>query len=326
MLARRTTRVCLFVVFGIHSIYMLGQDKVLSSLVQASLFGQGQIFVGRIAGPIKSPLEGEALPTVPVTIDEYLRGTKIVGGKIDLMVDGSYDSLRPSKWLGVEVKPGRKILVVGRFGGENLPARVLDLDSPDGKILLPIVRRIIAADDNPPEERKQKLTEALNDPSPLVRDFAKYRLRTHPEPVELEGIQKFNAKVDAAFVGSVDDRIAAIKELASDVYDDSKPDGQVSPYVRFALIQLAEDPNPAIREEAIRDLNSKIFARGQSTEYLMRSVLYHEQREKLLAQLRKDLRDEPGYADDAGQLLCAVDRTADSRCAPRGFKGQSPRK
>ena len=152
------------------------------------------------------------------------------------------------------------------------------------------------------------------------------RLRTHPEPVELEGIQKFNAKVDAAFVGSVDDRIAAIKELASHVYDDSKPDGQVSPYVRFALIQLAGDPNPAVREEAIRDLNSRIFARGQSTEYLMRSVLHHEQREKLLAQLRKDLRDEPGYADDAGQLLCAVDRTADSRCTPRGFKAQSPRK
>jgi len=328
MLARRTTHVCLLVVFGIHSIHVLGQDKVLSSLVQTSLFGQGQIFVGRIAGPIKSPLEGEALPTVPVTIDEYLRGVKVVGGKIDLMVDGTADTaLRPPVWLGVEVRPGRQILVVmPAVAGLRYPSRVLDLDSADGKILLPIVRRIIAADYHPPEERKQKLTEALNDPSPLVRDFAKYRLRTHPEPVELEGIQKFNAKVDAAFVGSVDDRIAAIKELASHVYDDSKPDGQVSPYVRFALIQLAGDPNPAVREEAIRDLNSRIFARGQSTEYLMRSVLHHEQREKLLAQLRKDLRDEPGYADDAGQLLCAVDRTADSRCTPRGFKAQSPRK
>lgn len=157
MLARRTTRVCLFVVFGIHSIYMLGQDKVLSSLVQASLFGQGQIFVGRIAGPIKSPLEGEALPTVPVTVDEYLRGVKVVGEKIDLMVDGTaYTALRPPMWLDVEVRPGRQILVImPAVAGLRYPSRVLDLDSADGKILLPIVRRIIAADYHPPEERKE---------------------------------------------------------------------------------------------------------------------------------------------------------------------------
>ena len=207
--------------------------------------------------------------------------------------------------------------------GTNYPTRVLDLDSSDGKTLLPAVRRIIAADDQLPQERKRKLTEALNDSSPLVRDFAKYRLRTHPEAVDLERVQKFNATVDAAFVGRVEDRLQAIKELAASVYDNFNPDGEVSPHVRFVLGELIMDPNPAIRREAIRALGAKIFARGQSPEHLTNVFRNSVQREKLLAQLRKDVQDQPSYADDAGQLLCAVDRTADSRCTPRGFRRAS---
>lgn len=316
----------LFLAFAFSSNYLVGQDTRLSNLTWSALLDQGQVFIGTIDGPLKPSISG-GLPTVEVRIEEYLRGVKIVGGKINLKVDSTVEmGLHPPRWLGTVVQPGRRILVVmSSSAGADYPERVLDLDSSDGKILLPIVRRILAADDRPPQERKTELTKALNDPSSIVRKFAEYRLRTHPQPTEIEGVEKFNATIDAAFTGNTQDRVAAIKKLADDVYDASKPNGVVSPHIRYVLAQLLLDSNPTVREESIIELSRKVFAVGAPSVQMMNEVKNNpELKAKLVAQLKKDVDERPSYAEQAGQLLCVMDRNADQRCTARGFNNKLP--
>lgn len=263
----------------------------------------GAIVLGKIASV---QLEAEDADyesgTVTIEVTEKLRGSDVSTAldfpfawsdpKSPRFIFSRMKGPPPTGFGGIRPSAGREVLafLAPRKPTSVPPLEVLDIGA-GGSIWVPLVRRAIAIDQLPVEERTQSLLEGLSDPTEFTRDVAMHGLmqgsqcRTGTTCRE----KAIAILTQRARAGLESERIRSMGWLFQYLYDPSAKNTRSNRQIVSSFFTLVTDPDQNIRRAAIVQLDNVFFSGANWTPEI--STLEIPSRTEIISELEKEQKE-----------------------------------